>query len=186
MTRAIAIIPARGGSKRLPGKSWKMLLGKPLIDWTLDPVIESGCFDQIIVTSDSDIVLRHVSRNYSGRVTAFSRKHFSPDKESATVPIDEIAHLVPHDIRAHFLPTWPMRTADQIERAMYVVGSTGALWVRSVRPDGVPCSYMGLRWASGKRFGMEHLYWMSEEENIDINTQENFDEAERRLKARGH
>ena len=60
----IAIIPARGGSKRLPRKNVKMFRGKPLIAWTIQVCKESNCFDKIIVsTDDAEIIevllLRH-------------------------------------------------------------------------------------------------------------------------------
>jgi CMP-N-acetylneuraminic acid synthetase len=50
----LAVIPARGGSKRLPGKNIKHLVGKPLIQWTIDAATESGVFDRVCVSTDSD------------------------------------------------------------------------------------------------------------------------------------
>ncbi len=55
--KRLCIIPARGGSKRLPGKNIKLLNGKPLIFYTLDAVITSQVFDKIIFTSDNDEIL---------------------------------------------------------------------------------------------------------------------------------
>lgn len=54
MTYKIALIPARGGSKRLPDKNIKLLNGKPLIAWTIIAARESGLFDDIIVSTDSE------------------------------------------------------------------------------------------------------------------------------------
>jgi len=53
----VAVIPARGGSKRLPGKNMRKLVGKPLIQWSIDAAFSSQCFEKIMVTSDSDEVL---------------------------------------------------------------------------------------------------------------------------------
>ncbi|MDC1398240.1 acylneuraminate cytidylyltransferase family protein [Octadecabacter sp.] len=53
----IAIIPARGGSKRLPKKNIKLFCGKPLITWSVDAAIESNIFDEIVVSSDDDEIL---------------------------------------------------------------------------------------------------------------------------------
>jgi len=50
----IAIIPARAGSKRIPGKNIKDFCGKPMIAWSIDAVKQSGVFDRIIVSTDSD------------------------------------------------------------------------------------------------------------------------------------
>jgi N-acylneuraminate cytidylyltransferase len=55
--KCYAIIPARGGSKGIPGKNIKSLNGKPLIQYTIESLIEADCFDQIIVTSDSHEIL---------------------------------------------------------------------------------------------------------------------------------
>lgn len=49
---AIAIIPARGGSQRIPGKNWKEFHGKPIIQYSIETATRSGLFDQIVVTTD--------------------------------------------------------------------------------------------------------------------------------------
>lgn len=50
----IAVIPARGGSKRIPRKNIKEFCGKPMIAWSIDVAKSSGLFDQIIVSTDND------------------------------------------------------------------------------------------------------------------------------------
>ena len=55
--KCCAIIPARGGSKGVPGKNIKLLNGKPLLQYTIDSLVDAGCFEQIIVTSDSQEIL---------------------------------------------------------------------------------------------------------------------------------
>ncbi|MCP2005988.1 UNVERIFIED_ORG: CMP-N-acetylneuraminic acid synthetase [Buttiauxella agrestis ATCC 33320] len=50
----IAIIPARGGSKRLPGKNIKILSGKPLIAWSIEAAIDSNLFDRVLVSTDCE------------------------------------------------------------------------------------------------------------------------------------
>ena len=57
-TRAIAIIPARGGSKRLPRKNILPFNGRPIIEYTIEAALESGCFDRVIVSSDDDEILK--------------------------------------------------------------------------------------------------------------------------------
>lgn len=52
MTGAVAIIPARGGSKRLPRKNVADFLGRPIIAYTIDAAKESNCFDRIVVSTD--------------------------------------------------------------------------------------------------------------------------------------
>ena len=50
----IAIIPARGGSKRIPNKNIKEFFGKPIIGYSIEVAKSSGLFDQIIVSTDSE------------------------------------------------------------------------------------------------------------------------------------
>lgn len=48
----VAIIPARGGSKRIPRKNVRPFAGKPIIAWSIEAAVESGCFDRILVSTD--------------------------------------------------------------------------------------------------------------------------------------
>ena len=66
----IAIIPARGGSKRLPGKNIKLLGEKPLIAWTIEAAIKSNVFDHVFVSTDSEEIAS-VSRDYGAKVPFF-------------------------------------------------------------------------------------------------------------------
>lgn len=59
----IAVIPARGGSKRIVGKNIKSFAGKPLIAYSLEAANQSGLFDDIVVTTDSEEIAA-VARNY--------------------------------------------------------------------------------------------------------------------------
>lgn len=52
-----AVVPARGGSKGLPGKNIKPLLGKPLIAWSIEAALASSAVDEVIVSSDADEIL---------------------------------------------------------------------------------------------------------------------------------
>ena len=54
---AVAIIPARGGSKRLPRKNVLPFNGRPVIEYTIEAAIQSGCFDRVIVSSEDDEIL---------------------------------------------------------------------------------------------------------------------------------
>lgn len=56
--RALAVIPARKESKRIPGKNMKMFHGKPIIQWTIEAAIESGLFNKIVVSTDCRETIR--------------------------------------------------------------------------------------------------------------------------------
>jgi len=48
----LAVIPARGGSKRIPRKNIKLFCGKPMIAWSIETAWRSGCFEEVIVSTD--------------------------------------------------------------------------------------------------------------------------------------
>jgi len=48
----LAVIPARGGSKRIPGKNIKQFCGKPMIAWSIEAALRSKCFDKVVVSTD--------------------------------------------------------------------------------------------------------------------------------------
>lgn len=63
----ICVIPARGGSKRIPRKNIKMFCGKPIIAYSIDAAIKSGCFDKVIVSTDDDEI-SEVAKDYGAEV----------------------------------------------------------------------------------------------------------------------
>lgn len=86
----VAIIPARGGSKRIPGKNIREFAGKPMIHWSIAAATESGCFGRIIVSTD-DAAVAAVARA-AGAETPFLRPAELSDDRTATLPV--IAHAV--------------------------------------------------------------------------------------------
>ena len=99
----VAIIPARGGSKRIPRKNIKMFCGKPMIAWSIEAAIESGCFSRIIVSTDDDDIA-DVARD-AGAEVPFRRPADLADDHAGTVPV--IAHavdwLIQHDVAPDFV-----------------------------------------------------------------------------------
>lgn len=86
----IAIIPARGGSKRIPRKNIKSFFGKPVIAWSIEAAIQSHCFDRIIVSTD-DEEIAEVARQY-GAETPFTRPGELANDFVGTIPV--IRHSV--------------------------------------------------------------------------------------------
>lgn len=81
----IAVIPARGGSKRIPRKNVKDFCGKPMIAWSIDAAKESGVFDHIIVSTD-DAEIAQVAKKY-GAELPFMRPKELADDQTPTRPI---------------------------------------------------------------------------------------------------
>lgn len=88
--RTIAIIPARGGSKRIPRKNVKEFCGKPMIAWSILAALESKLFDEILVSTDDDEIAQ-VAESY-GALAPFRRPAELSDDHTPTVPV--IAHAI--------------------------------------------------------------------------------------------
>lgn len=86
----IAVIPARGGSKRIPRKNIKDFCGKPMIAWAISIAKDSGLFDHVIVSTDDEEIAQ-LARDW-GAETPFVRPLDLADDHTPTVPV--IAHAV--------------------------------------------------------------------------------------------
>lgn len=81
----IAVIPARGGSKRIPRKNIRDFAGKPMIAWSINAAKESRCFSHIIVSTD-DEEIADVAKSY-GAIVPFRRPEELADDHASTLPV---------------------------------------------------------------------------------------------------
>jgi N-acylneuraminate cytidylyltransferase len=138
----IAIIPARGGSKRIPRKNIKDFCGQPMIAWSIQAAIKSNCFEKIIVSTD-DEEIAEVARTY-GAETPFVRPPELSDDHAGTIPV--IAHAIEwqsqHSIAATevccIYATAPFIQAKDIQRGLTVLQSSGADYAFSVTSYAFP------------------------------------------------
>lgn len=86
----IAIIPARGGSKRIPRKNIKLFHGKPIIAYSIENALNSGCFDKVIVSTDDQEIAK-VADEYGANVP-FMRPASLSDDHATTM--DVINHAI--------------------------------------------------------------------------------------------
>lgn len=89
----VAIIPARGGSKRIPGKNIKSFCGKPMIAWSIEAALNSGCFDRVLVSTDSEEIAD--CAKFYGAEVPFSRPAELSNDHTPTIPV--VQHAI------HFL-----------------------------------------------------------------------------------
>ena len=127
----VALIPARGGSKRVPGKNVRTLGGHPMLAYTISAAVDSGIFDSIIVSTDSEEVAA-VARHYGAEVPflrpAALASDTSPDIEWLEYTLEELrARARTWDCFSLLRPTSPFRTAETIRRA----------WARFTAQQGV-------------------------------------------------
>ena len=133
----IAVIPARGGSKRLPGKNLRPLAGKPLIAWSIEAALASNCIDRVIVSTEDDDIAE-AARRYGADVP-FKRPLKLAGDEVMTPPV--IRHAV--EAMSADLPssiefvltlqaTSPLRTGEDIDEVVRIARSNDADAVISI------------------------------------------------------
>lgn len=86
----VAIIPARGGSQRIPRKNIKVFCGKPIIGYSIEAAINSGCFDKVIVSTDDDEI-SEIAESFGAEVP-FVRPTKLSDNFAGTIPV--IKHAI--------------------------------------------------------------------------------------------
>jgi len=128
----LAIIPARGGSKRLPHKNILDLAGKPLIAWTIEAGLKSRYIDKVVVSSDDDDILG-ISQNYGSEII---RRPVELASDTATT-FDAIKHAIENseskfDYIVLLQPTSPLRNEKHIDEAIELLMQKNADAVISV------------------------------------------------------
>jgi len=123
----LAFIPAREGSKRLPGKNILSFMGKPLIAWTIEAAVKSNYIDEVVVSTDSQNIA-NISNKFGANTPHLRPKHLAGDKISIIdVLIDYLEKVssLPEYI-VLLQPTSPLRTAFYIDDAISKMGENDA------------------------------------------------------------
>ncbi len=135
--RMLAVVPARGGSKGIPGKNIRPLGGKPLIAYTIDAARESGCFGDVVVTTD-DEQIRQIAIAHGATAPFLRPAELSTDTALAVPTIQhavremEALTGLPYDVIAMLQPTTPFRTAQDLRAGLGRLVETGADGVISI------------------------------------------------------
>jgi N-acylneuraminate cytidylyltransferase len=165
----LAVIPARGGSKRIPRKNIKAFGGLPMIAWSIRAAIESHCFDRIFVSTD-DAEIAAVAIEHGAEVP-FVRPANLSDDHTGTIPV--IAHAIDwqnqHGQAATevscLYATAPFVQAADLQRGLQVLQSTGADYAFSVTSYAFPIQ-RAIRITPGQRIEMfqpEHFNTRSQD-----------------------
>lgn len=85
MQKTVAIIPARGGSKRIPGKNVRLFCGKPIISYSIEAALDSGLFTEVMVSTDSEEIAE-ISRS-NGASIPFMRSEKNSDDYATTADV---------------------------------------------------------------------------------------------------
>lgn len=124
----LAIIPARGGSKRLPRKNVLPVAGKPLVCHSIEAAIKSNCFSKIIVSSEDNEILK-IASSYGGIVVPDKRPEnlagdFAKAREVVWEIIDRTENDGVFDTVTLMLPTAPHRKKEDIISAFKLMDTT--------------------------------------------------------------
>lgn len=117
--RVIALIPARAGSKRLPGKNLRPMCGLPLIGWTIKQALQSRHVDKVVVSTDGEGIAA-VARHYGAEVPFLRPPAISSDTASSYDVIDHVLdHFSDRNVNFDYLillePTSPLREPGDID-----------------------------------------------------------------------
>ena len=144
----LAVVPARGGSRRLPGKNLRLLEGAPLIVHTIRAALSAERVDRVIVSTDADAIARVALA--AGAEVPFSRPAELATDAAATLPV--IRHAVEWFEANHgrvgvvvtLQPTSPLRDASEIDAAVGLLDDPAVDSAVSVAPIGLPGSVVGV------------------------------------------
>ena len=164
----IAIIPARSGSKGLPDKNIKNLCGKPLMAYSIEAAIESNCFDEIFVSTDSK-KYADIAQQYGANASFLRSKELSSDTAGSWDVVREV--LSEFEKRGKVFdkimllqPTSPLRTAEDIVNAFKLMKEKNAnsilgvtetdhspIWCNTLPKDGCMDSFINKEYVNVPR-----------------------------------
>jgi pseudaminic acid cytidylyltransferase len=165
----LAVIPARGGSKRIPRKNVKAFCGKPMLAWSIEAALTSGCFDEVVVSTDdpqiAEVALAH------GASIPFMRPAELSDDHTGTIPV--VRHATQWFLDQGRAPdsvcclyaTAPFVRADDLRRGLDVLETVGSDYAFSVTSYAFPIQ-RALRLTQGGRvemFNPEHFTTRSQD-----------------------
>jgi len=128
--KAVAIITARGGSKRIPRKNIKEFLGKPIIQYSIDAAMRSGIFEEVMVSTDDDEIAAIATK--LGAIVPFMRSTNTADDYSTTAEVLTEVLKQYNNIVKHYgfgcciYPTAPFVTAEKLKKAYQLLQSNSA------------------------------------------------------------
>lgn len=142
----IAIIPARGGSKGLPGKNIKPLNGKPLIAYAVEAALQSKNIDRVIVSTDDDEIAK-IAKEYGAEIPFMRPAFLASDNAQA---VDNYIYTIGRlekesgqkiDCFVVLQPTSPLRIAEDIDGAVDLFNLKHADSVISYTPEAHPVTW---------------------------------------------
>ncbi len=139
----LCIIPARGGSKRIPRKNIRDFLGKPIIAYSIEVALESGLFDEVMVSTDDDEIAE-VAKKYGAEVPFTRTPENSDDHAGTNEVLSEVLTQYKIEFDLEFdhgcciYPTSPMITIEKLKDGYQKLLDSGANTVMAAVKYGYP------------------------------------------------
>lgn len=172
---SVAIIPARGGSRRIPRKNIRLFHGKPIIAYSIEAAKESGLFDGVWVSTEDDEIAE-VARGYGAMILVRSPRFAVDHIGTQEIMADAIATLVTAKQRVEYAcciyATAPMLTAEDLKRGFKVMDANETFayihgWFYWGRPE----------WFFWERPLTQGAMWPDPNRFIDINDEQEWSRA---------
>lgn len=127
---SIAIITARGGSKRIPRKNIKPFLGKPIMTYSIEAALSSGLFDTVMVSTDDEEIAQ-IAKEYGAQVPFYRSERTSNDYAATADVVSEVLEEyakcgIYYETACVIYPTAPFLTVDALKEAMEILLSGDA------------------------------------------------------------
>lgn len=167
----LAVIPARGGSKRIPRKNIRPFAGRPMIAWSIEAALASGLFDRVLVTTDDDEIAR-VSVEL-GAEAPFRRPAELADDYAPTIPV--VAHAIEWQMAHGTVPaqvcciyaTAPFIRADDIRRGFEFLQSAACDFAFSVTGYAFPIQRALRVTSEGKVEMFQPEYFLTRSQDLE-------------------
>lgn len=149
----IAIITARGGSKRIPRKNIRFFCGKPMLAWPIEAALTSGCFEHVLVSTDDEEIAA-VAQHYGAAVPFLRPKELADDyvhaHKAARHALEwALGHWGDIAAFAHIYPTAPMLSPQDIRRGRDLIAN-GKQYVYTAQKISFPIYQTVVKNASGE------------------------------------
>lgn len=185
--KVLAVIPARRGSVRLPGKNLADISGKPMLAWTVEAAKGSCYIDTIALSTDDEAIMRvgfahgiHVGIRRPAELSG-------PQATSAAVVLHAMGMLAPHDLIVLLQPTSPLRTAQDIDTTIGAsVGHTSCLTISQGVLNGAVYVVNARNFINDPQFmtGQTRMVDMPLSRSVDVDTPEDLKRARELMEAR--
>lgn len=128
--RSVAIITARGGSKRIPGKNIREFCGKPILAYSIEAALASGVFDRVMVSTD-DMEIAEIAKHYGAEVPFYRSDETANDYATTNDVLLEVLSEYgkrgeSFEIACCIYPTAPFVTGEKLKNAMELLQGSDA------------------------------------------------------------